>query len=99
MAKARRDFLKLSALGAAAAALPWHSALLWAEPPSEIEWWVTHGENRMAPGVPLQWRQGTPVGEAITLDPSQKFQLHPRLRGSLHRRGLLQLPSTLANGP
>jgi glucosylceramidase len=73
----RRDFLKLSAMGATAVAtahaFPGLTHTRGAKP-SMIATRVTHGKERFAQGSALEWRRGTPGGEAIVLDPQKKFQ-------------------------
>jgi glucosylceramidase len=74
----RRDFLKLSAIGlAAAAASPRVAGLApQTNQPSEISVWVTNEKLRFAPATPLAWKpaSATNTAEVIALDPSQKFQ-------------------------
>jgi len=75
--RTRRDFLKLSALGATATAslnaFPEFTDLIGLEP-STIATRVTHGKERFAQGSTIEWRRGTPAGETVVLDPGKKFQ-------------------------
>jgi len=75
--RTRRDFLKLSALGATATAslstFPELASLIGPEP-STIATRVTHGKERFAQGSTIEWRRGTPAGETVVLDPGNKFQ-------------------------
>jgi glucosylceramidase len=74
----RRDFLKISGLGAAA--LAGSEALMPiaadASPASgEISVWTTDEKQRCAPGPSVSWKSGTASsGATITLDPAKKFQ-------------------------
>lgn len=79
----RRDFLGISALGAAATMLPETvraaASVTPAErfaPQSDISIWVTAGDQRFASGAPIQWTAAQPDSdtEQIVLDPGVKFQ-------------------------
>ena len=77
----RRDFLKVSGLGAAAAA----AGVLGASSresgasvvaPAPVATWTTNGSQRLARGADIPWRaaSGSPSQETVTLDPRKKFQ-------------------------
>lgn len=73
----RRDFLKLSAVSVASAAVS--SALpalaTTSAPSGEVRSWSTYGTRRFAPESPLLWQSASGSGEdSITLDPSKQFQ-------------------------
>ena len=84
----RRDFLGISALGAAAAILPGASRaaasvspVVESVTPSEISIWVTSGDQRLASAPAVQWstapsnQSPTPgSAERIILNPGVKFQ-------------------------
>ena len=83
----RRNFLEMSALGLAAAAVPDvvpPASAEEAKPPSasemlnspEISIWVTSGEERFAVAPRATWRSaaGTPVNDQLQLNPTLKFQ-------------------------
>ena len=73
----RREFLKMSMYGVAAAstgelaeALPVSATT----EPGEITVYVTGGERRYHREPPLVWKAGTPREEVIRLDPGKKYQ-------------------------
>jgi hypothetical protein len=74
--RTRRDFLKLSVLGATTTAglraFPDLAHLIGSEP-STIATRVTYGKERFAQGITIEWRRGTPAGETVVLDPDKKF--------------------------
>jgi glucosylceramidase len=79
MESSRRDFLKVSALGAMASVagkpLEAQSAQM-APPSSAISTWVTDNESRYAAGSKINWKPAgdTATGPTITLHPENKFQ-------------------------
>lgn len=76
----RRDFLKISSLGAAAIAggvLAESSTPASAEPtPGEISVWTTDDHQRCARGSSISWHPASSSGPAstVSLDPKNKFQ-------------------------
>jgi glucosylceramidase len=79
--RTRRDFLKLTAAGAAATATAETLPVLGsfdntATSAGPIAVWVTHDKERFAPGTPLAWKRasGAPGTETIALNPQKKFQ-------------------------
>lgn len=73
----RRDFLKLSAIGLAAAAAPRPSRAFDSPQPSgEIKVWVTSDKLRFAAATPISWKSAAVVNPSstITLDPGTQFQ-------------------------
>ncbi|HXW57313.1 MAG TPA: glycoside hydrolase family 30 beta sandwich domain-containing protein [Candidatus Cybelea sp.] len=82
----RRDFLGISALGLAAAALPKENLRRppsvsgrvdqSGAPHSEISVWVTAGEDRFASAAPVEWTAASPESGApqIHLNPDIRFQ-------------------------
>ena len=83
----RRNFLEMSALGLAAAAVPDvvpPASAEEAKPPSasemlnspEISIWVTSGDERFAVAPRATWRSaaGTPANDQLQLNPTIKFQ-------------------------
>jgi glucosylceramidase len=82
----RRDFLEISALGLAAAAVPGSlassaSAATEAEPAAapaspEISGWATAGQERFAAVPKLRWDEASapPASDHIHLNPARKFQ-------------------------
>ena len=79
MEKTRREFLKSSAVGLAAAAtaraLPAFSADTTGQK-GEIAAWATSGKNRFVPQSGLRWRAtvAKPSEPAIVLNPEKEFQ-------------------------
>lgn len=77
--KTRREFLRSSAVGLAAAAtaraLPAFGEDIGRHG-GEIAAWVTSGKNRFAPVPGLRWQSapGKPYGPAIVLNPEKEFQ-------------------------
>jgi glucosylceramidase len=76
MAFNRRDFLKISAAGAAVSAVPnVLNALSTESPMGEISIWTTTGTQRHVKQAPLQWTKVTGKGvNVITVDPSREYQ-------------------------
>jgi glucosylceramidase len=72
----RRDFLKISAAGAAVSAVPnVLNALSTESPMGEISVWTTTGTQRHAKQAPLQWTKATGDGaNLITVDPAREYQ-------------------------
>jgi len=72
----RRDFLKVSAAGVAAAAMPNTLTALTADSPAdEISVWTTGGTQRHAKQPSLSWTKSAGEGNAvITVDPSREYQ-------------------------
>jgi len=72
----RRDFVRISAVGAAVAAAPDSlKALADESPVGKISVWTTAGEQRHAPSGALQWKPaGGTINDAITIDSSRQFQ-------------------------
>ena len=73
----RRDFLKLTSAALAATTIP--SSLTTAasttEPGGELRAWSTYGTRRFASEAALRWQPvATSAADAITLDPSKRFQ-------------------------
>jgi glucosylceramidase len=70
----RRDFLKLSAAGSVAAAIPEAlHAMPGASPTGAIDVWTTAGELRHAKQAPLSWKSAA-SGADITIDATQQAQ-------------------------
>ena len=71
----RRTFLKLSAMGMAAATSEFASAASLLPPSSDITVRVTGGTSRYSTGTPLAWRSSnkTPAN-TVVLDPQKKYQ-------------------------
>lgn len=72
----RRDFVRISAAGAAAAATPISlNAFAAASPAGRISVWTTAGEQRHAASAPVHWKPASGVAKnAITIDSSRQFQ-------------------------
>ena len=72
----RREFLKISAAGATAAAVPQAlSALSSDSPGGEIAVWTTSGSDRHAKQPPLSWtKSAVQGGDRIQVDPSREYQ-------------------------
>ena len=80
MGRTRRDFLRMSVAGVAAATsgvAPVLSSNSFASPASgKIAVWVTNDSSRFASAGSISWRTGSEniSGESINLSPSKKFQ-------------------------
>ncbi len=73
----RREFLKSTALGAAATAAGAVLPVAGAEAAesADIKGWVTSEKNRFTPAAPMRWGPARPSSSpAIVLDPAKKFQ-------------------------
>lgn len=75
----RRDFLKFSAAGLAAASTGALATPLPQNPgqtPGTISTWVTDQSHRFQSSTPVQWRNSSPRSgtDTISLDPQKKFQ-------------------------
>ena len=73
----RRDFLKFStaALASAAITSKLSATARAASPSGEVRAWSTYGTRRFAPESALSWQPATgSAADAITLDPSKRFQ-------------------------
>ena len=99
----RRDFLEISALGLAAAAVPGSlassaSAATEAEPPAapanpEISGWTTSGQERFAAVPKLSWNEASTAARyrSYSPEPGQKIPVDLGLRRRFHRCDLLYL--------
>jgi glucosylceramidase len=81
MENTRRDFLKLSALGLAAAgaesvALTGEDRVPADKPPGSISVRVTYGDKRFAAAPSVSWTKGSTAAgsDSVALDPAKKFQ-------------------------
>ena len=74
----RREFLKISGLGAAAVVADAHSAsaMPGAGSSGSISVWTTDKSQQMKPGPAVSWQgaSGAPSADAIVIDPAKKFQ-------------------------
>ncbi len=86
--RTRRDFLKVTAAGAAATLLPSGGTSLDASPSSReapsgsIAVRVTDAHHKFAAAPSLTWVAGIPSGEVVTLDPGKQFQTHLGMGGA-----------------
>jgi glucosylceramidase len=72
MHPSRRNFLKLSALGVAAATTK--TLPVFAAPSGEIKVWITSANTKFSPSKPLAWKGGAASGTTITLHPETRLQ-------------------------